>query len=395
MKKLMLFIFLNLFLIMGVDASEFSMWTDTLDPNLNYEKIEEEIRYKFYKEKEVGDYVLVSDNSSNYQYVDEDNFIYSEFSDYQEESCNNGDNIVEYKEFYPYQKKIMDSKYVIIDELKKAIKFNKIKVFYKETEIPFEFATCPNCISNLDNIVEINNRIVLQLDDYYDAHYLTFYIEADSTYQNILYTLLTSNDIEGKYIAIRKIANSNLYDYIPNDRWFSMAEMSPILYSDIPVIEDENTIIYPKVNMCRYKEKMVYKYNIEKEYYDDNYHINVDGYIRDLDNSKTYYRYILKKEENLVNNNISNNINNTDNINNENLSEEDTYKEEDKKEDKEEDEILISTETPKKTSSNGHSIVNPLSINSKSLYIKYIILLVILLTIAYIFHKNKKCKKSR
>ena len=40
MKKLMLFIFLNLFLIMGVDASEFSMWTDTLDPNLNYEKIE-------------------------------------------------------------------------------------------------------------------------------------------------------------------------------------------------------------------------------------------------------------------------------------------------------------------------------------------------------------------
>lgn len=40
---------------------------------------------------------------------------------------------------------------------------------------------------------------------------------------------------------------------------------------------------------------MVYKYNIEKEYYDDNYHINVDGYIRDLDNSKTYYRYILKK----------------------------------------------------------------------------------------------------
>ena len=384
MKKLMLFIFLNLFLIMGVEASEFSEWTEKLDPNLNYEKIEEERRYKFYNEIEVGEYLLVHDNSKNYQYVDEDNFIYSEFSDYQENACNEVDNIVEHKDFYPYQKKIMDSKYVIIDELQKNIKFNEIKVFYKEKEISFSFEKCTNCISNLDEIVEVNNKIILQLDDYYDAHYLTFYIEADSTYQNILYTLLTSNDIDGKFIAIRKIANSNLYDYIPNDRWFSMAEMSPILYSDIPVVEDENTIIYPKVNMCRYKEKMIYKYNIEREYYDDNYHTNVDGYIKDLDDFKIYYRYILKKENNLVNN--TNNITNSENLDEEIIE---------KKEETNLEDISVSFENHEKTTKKETPVVNTLSIDGSKLYIKYVILLVIILTIVYIFYKNKRCKKSR
>ena len=244
---------------MGVDASEFSDWTENLDPNLMYETIEEEIRYRFYTEIEKGEYLSLKDTSKQYDYINKQDFIYSDFSDYQENSCDVENNIVEYKEFYPYQKKIMNSNYVIIDELQKDIKFNKIKIFYNDEEVPFNFNNCDNCITNLDKIVSSNDKIILQLDKEYDAHYLTFYIEADSIYQNILYTLLTSNDIEGKYIAIRKIANSNLYNYIPNDRWFSMAEMSPILYSEVPVIEDDNTIIYPKINMCRYKEKLYYK----------------------------------------------------------------------------------------------------------------------------------------
>ena len=50
------------------------------------------------------------------------------------------------------------------------------------------------------------------------------------------------------------------------------------------------TTLTNEYEVCRYREKYVYKYQVKKEYYDDNYYANIDGYIKDISDYKIFYK---------------------------------------------------------------------------------------------------------
>ena len=397
MKKIMLILSTLILFINSVKAEEYSDWVEWLDNSIKYDDVETETRYRFYKEEIEGEY-LTSDTLNKYQYQDIEKFIYSEFSNWQE-TCN-GENInIENKLLYPYKKLIVDTNYIYIDELYNDINNNNIKIYSNGIEVPYTFEVCENCVNNY-NYIKKGEKIILKLDKNYPSKSLTFYIDANSEYPNVTYKLKTTYDKDGTKLALVKIANTNLKDFIPNDRWFYLAMESDIMYSETPVLEDENTIIYPSKNMCRYQEKMTYFYNINKVYYDNNYYTNIEGYIKDTNDYKVYYRYLIKDDNEeiiedsnstLNNNKVTNtNINNNSSNNGQEVEDENINKENIDNNDLSTINVSDNIEKENKKT----PLVNTMSINKKVPLIKYIILLVIILTLIFIFYQNKKYRKK-
>ena len=386
MKKVILFLSTLVLFLNSVKAEEYSNWVESLDENTKYDEIQEEKRYRFYKEEIIGEY-LVSDTLNNYNYNDQNNYIYSDFSKWQD-TCEVKDGNVETKDFYPYKNLIVDSNYIIIDEINGEISFNDIKIFSNEEEINFEIEECDNCVSDFSKISK-EEKLILKLEKNIPSKTITFYLDASDKYPNVTYKLKTTYDKEGTKIAIVKIANSNLKDFIPNDRWFYLAMESDIMYSETPVLEDNNTVIFPIKNMCRYQEKMTYFYNINRTYYDNNYYTNVDGYIKDINDYKVYYRYLINKDNAVVIEESNNNITNSTYSN-----ESEPTKESINIETIDNNNLQETTIADKEINNKQTPLVNTMSINKKVPIIKYIILLVIILTLIFIFYQNKKYNKK-
>ena len=392
MKKVILFISTLVLFLNSVKAEEYSNWVEWLDDSIKYDNVQTETRYRFYKEEIEGEY-LINDTLNKYMYNDIENYIYSEFSNWQE-VCEVKDSNIENKILYPYKKLIIDSNYIIIDEVNGEIGFNDIKIFSDGKEILFEIEECDNCTKDYSYMGR-EDKLILKLEETVPTKTLTFYLDAKKEYPNVIYKLKTTWDKEGNKLGIVKAANSNLKDYIPNERWFSNAMESDIMYSETPIMEDDNTVVYPSKNMCRYQEKMTYYYNINKVYYDDNYYTNIDGYIKDINDYKVYYRYLIKDKKEDTNYDINNSINNSyidNNQKEENISTDeiiDNIVNQDNQDNIEKTEVTNNKDEKEKV-----PIVNTMSINKKVPLVKYIILIVIILTLIFIFYQNKKYRKK-
>ena len=391
MKKIILFISTLMLFINSVKAEEYSDWVEWLDDSIKYDDIQTETRYRFYKEEIEGEY-LISDTLNKYKYNNIDNYIYSEFSNWQD-VCDGEKAIIENKILYPYKKLIVDTNYIHLYGFAKDISINDIKVFSNEIEVPYTLDNCSNCVSDYSNISS-SQKLILKLNKSYPSNSLSFYIDVNNEYPNIIYKLMTTYDIEAQKTALAIVINSNLKKFIPDNRWYTLAMESEVMYSEVPVIEDDNTVTYPSKNMCRYQDKMTYYYNINKVYYDNNYYTNIDGYIKDTNDYKVYYRYLIKDNENKIEDSYlnSNNIDNTtvkDNLVIESNDEENI----DIKE-------TITSNNPSTNPSKTETkkkevpIVNTMSINKQIPIIKYIILIVIILTLVFIFYQNKKYRKK-
>ena len=383
MKKIILFIVTFILFVNVTNAEEYSEWQQQLDFSIKYKNIETETRYRFYKEEIEGEY-LIKDTLDKYNYENKNKYIYSDFSLWQE-SCEVDNANIENKVVYPYKKLIVDTNYIHIYEFANNISFKDIKVFSNGKEIPYTYEVCDNCVSDYTKITK-DEQIILKLDGSYPTKSLSFYIEANDGYPNIIYKIMTTYDIDGSKIGIAKVINSNLKDFVPDSRWYSLATESDIMYSDILVEEDDNTVIYPSKNMCRYQQKMTYHYNINKVYYDDNYYTNIDGYIKDINDYKIYYRYLIETDKN------TNNDNNINKIDNNEIKQ---YQKNEEEPNKIEEDKNINKNSNVKNNTNNNTnkevpIVNTMSINKQIPIIKYIILVVIVLTLIFIFYKNKK-----
>lgn len=387
MKKIILFMSTLILFINCVKAEEYSNWVDWLDPSIQYEEVQTETRYRFYKEEIEGEY-LISDTLNKYKYNDINDYIYSEFSNWQED-CNIENANIENKILYPYKKLIVDTTYVQIGDITKDISFDNIKIYFEGKEIPYEIVECEDCSKNYNYIAK-DQKLILKLDKTYPSMSLSFYIEANSEYPNLIYRIKTFYDEKLEKIALARVANSNLKEYIPDDKWLYLAMESDIMYSEIPIMEDDNTVIYPSKNMCRYQEKMTYYYDINRVYYDDNYYTNIDGYIKDINDYKVYYRYLIKdNNEEIIEDNIYNNYVDNNQIEEVISNDEDIDVIEENKSTKEN--ISKKTNNIKKEEV---PIVNTMSINKKVPLVKYIILVVIILTLIFIFYQNKKYRKK-
>lgn len=179
-------------------------------------------------------------------------------------------------EFYSIEKNTLreykttyDASYVLIENINYD---NNVKIYHDNKIINFSI------ISTEDNKVKIN------LNKPYLSDTLLFYIDSDEEYTITLYMDLSFN----KEIVSKKITNEKIS--IPDSTWITENTQFRTIITYGKIDETSITKLKSETTTCSYKEKYVYKYEVKREYYDDNYYSNIEGYIKDINDYKIYYK---------------------------------------------------------------------------------------------------------
>ena len=251
---------------------------------LKYKDVTEdiEIRYKWYKEivDENGKYYPLRKITSEDKY-DKNNYKFIQSVSINTETCSypNEFYLIEKINFKKY-KKTYDAKIAVIENIDPQ---TEIKIHYE------------NRILNYQIISNENNTLVLDLNGEKLCDRLMFYINTDNKYKISLY-----KDRKQEQIIIAKEFENQKIS-IPNNTWilpetqFDYTSYIMNTYNTSSLTELLNSKV-----MCASYEKYVYKYNVTKEYYDDDYHAYVPGYIKDENDYRMYY----KGEPLVINNTI-------------------------------------------------------------------------------------------
>lgn len=242
-----------------VSADEYTEVTDDI-----------EIRYKWYKEiiSTEGKYYPLRKVATNDK-IDKNNIKYvGDWKIYDNSYCSLS------PEYYLLDKltvreyrKVYDASYVLIENVDYK---DNIKIYVDNKLIDFKV------------ISSDNNQVKINLLKPYLCGELLFYVDSDTEYTISLY-----EDLNFTKQIISKTAN-NVKISIPDETWIND---NTYFYNYITSKYYEESVfsklVSEKVN-CAYKEKYVYKYDVIREYYDENYHVNVDGYIKDINDYKIY-----------------------------------------------------------------------------------------------------------
>lgn len=292
MKKIILI--LLIIFTTPVYANDLESWQET---KINDENLIEEVqyRYKWYKEEKIGEYL--KENTKNYKYIDKDNIKYGEYSTYLKTCPNNEWTEIKYEKLYPYQtlKKI---KYLKFNVTYNPIVINNIEI-YINNERTYDYYTTYNGKSTYYN----NSNLEFIFNQEYDASDIKIVLDSDIKYpyQDIVtasYYTIDNKELFKTHFRNNKesvIVNPLIEEYTNEIKYEkSIANIEKIKWAKIYILE----------NLCKYRYKYQYYYNINKQYYDDNYYTNIDGYIKDESNFKIFYRY-TKKQEVIKNNNLN------------------------------------------------------------------------------------------
>lgn len=244
-----------------------------------------EIRYKWYKEvvSEEGEYVPLKNISKN-DIIDKNKFKYVGQNIFNEANCNMP------TEYYQISEKIAraykrtyTASYVLIENIEPN---TEIEIYSNNKLIQFKI------IGTSTNAIKIN------LLKTYFAESLLFYINTEQKYKISIYhdlnleRLIVSKEIENKKISI------------PDKTWITDSTEFYTYISYTPLEESDLNTLISLEKTCSSKEKYVYKYNTYREYYDDNYYLNVENYTKD----ETDYRYYYKGEPITITNTITNTV---------------------------------------------------------------------------------------
>lgn len=237
---------------------------------------ETEIHYKWYKEKEEGRYYSKMLQLEGYQ-EDTKNVIYGEWSNWNEDNCYlSKDNYqIENKTNWIYRA-VKDTNYI------KLINFvynNNIIIFNEGVKQEYKI------ISNK------NNELIIKLNNNQRTYSLMLYIEYELPYEIIMSYDELFNDIT----LTKKINGEKIL--IPDENWKNEKTKTMQLTSINEIPTGDLIIFTRKQKLCRYREIKTYRYKIEKEYYDDEYHLNVSGYIPDYTDFKIYTNKITNNPE--------------------------------------------------------------------------------------------------
>ena len=303
MKKIIILILLLLSFNIRIKALDYDTYYSDYRDYSDYreeEIIEDDLidvdvekRYRWYKEVRDGDYVKVGDDG--YQYVDYSNYTLTDFSDWDNGIIDsNDDKIVETRTKYRAKKVKPINKFLIgqFDVNGGSTNVSSIKIYYEDSEIDYN-------ILYLDKKTDIgvseNLFLYIELGDYYYLSDLTVEItstEFDRVNSFSVYAL-RSTDID--YVDDIYY----IYEFSGNDNNVLKLSSSDFVMRN-PSYEEEvildnigDTAYYDVVdiiNEYRYQDKLYYSYNIKREYV-DGYYKNLDGYLRDDNDYKLYYRY--------------------------------------------------------------------------------------------------------
>ena len=259
MKKFILTLLIIISSISIVYASEYPDITDDI-----------EIRYKWYKEMITGGNSSPLKDIHEEDIIDKNNIKYGQASYWHKDNCNLPSDFYEIsiKKNFKYRK-VRNARYVLIENFEYN---DNIKIYQNNVLLNFEV------ISNEEKILKID------LKQEYICDTLLFYIENASNYKISLYT--DKGFIN--YIISKEIQNEKIIS--PDKSWVTDKTEFIIITTEIEYFNNRLISQIEQYNSCSYREIYVYKYDIEKEYYDDNYHLHVEGYIKDTNDYRYYYK---------------------------------------------------------------------------------------------------------
>lgn len=294
MKKI---IFLVLTLFALVNNVKANVWQED---KIEGENVITETRYRFFKEIETGEY-LRKGMVTDYQYEDENNIIYTEYSDYQN-TCPTGEGYeVEHAIKYEYQERLK-VKYLKINNIsQKNLSIKNLEFKVDDKIINYSYHSCTKCNSDLTTINSIG-VLIIELEESVNFENLTINLEFNNVTSKSYYELQYSDDISFSVEHMIAIVTANtidtVYKYKVNNFYLYPNYGEVYTEYDIEVNELMQNVV--KENVCKVREVKTYHYNKNKEYYDDNYYTDVKElinlsfeeqklYQKDLNDYKIYY----------------------------------------------------------------------------------------------------------
>ena len=230
-----------------------------------------EFRYKWYKEiiSKTGKYYPLKDITKKDK-IDENNIKYIDGNVYNPKYCDLPSEYYQKDQKYVREyKRIYNASYVLIENVSSD---KDIKIYSDNKLIKFD-------IMNSEN-----DQIKINLKKEYLSEKLLFYVDTEGKYKISIYNdLLFKRQILSKEIENEKITT-------PDKTWIT--DKTEFYYDITTVKYDESDFIklVSEQLSCSYKEKYVYKYDVTKEYYDNDYHLYIDGYIKDESDYRLFYK---------------------------------------------------------------------------------------------------------
>ena len=277
-----------------------------------------EIRYRWYKEEIEGEYLL-EDTSNKYQYKDNNKYVYSDYiSDFKlldnDIDLNDKTKEYEFKTTY-YYKKPMKINYVNFKNFTTPMDVERINIYYKDTllnynTVNYYYANWDGMSGNFDAEAYLS----LSLNNKYDPEDISVEIITKSTDDvanfEIRYSFGFNDDISND--VIKYIANNQKNKYVPNNDWDILKYEDKIYEGSEEELEGKIYVIDNTKIYYRCRSKLIYYYNINRKYYNDNYYTNIDGYFPDYNDYKIYST--SDESDNSEVKVIDNNTTNTTNI---------------------------------------------------------------------------------
>lgn len=270
-KKIITIIFLLLVpFVKFVNASELEENIEITEEN-NYPDITKdiEIRYKWYKEIITGDYYPLKDITSD-DIIDIKKLKYGSYSDWSGDYCTLNP--------YWYSKTQRT-----ITRYNKVLDINYIRLVNFEYNDNIKIYNDNNLLK-FDIISNENNEVIIRLRFSYTADTLLFDIKSEKDYQIYLYYQL---EIDRPLLG-KKVSDERTL--IPNKDWILETTSYTQMLTPNKKHQSDLTKWAGEYNECQYRELYVYKYDIKKEYYDDNYYTYIEGYLKDYDDYVIYYK---------------------------------------------------------------------------------------------------------
>lgn len=297
-KKIMLAILFMLMQITSVHAN--IIWSEVERDDLKL--LEKEERYKFYKEIIEGEYILKGEQNNKYSYEDRENIIYSEYTSLKDE-CDEAIYLdTKQVKVYPFQK-IRRTRYLEISNMSNDIVINNLEVFNEQEKIAFVMKD-----RQYDPVKKIskNDSILIDLAKEYITKKITLSLNTDNQ-ELISYDLKFMDDDGDVSLKIEGNTDQNLYyigDYIVDSSY-----LLPISYAFERLEGDDETIVLEEKEMCQERKIFTYRFNKKRVYYDDDYHVSISdpSYIKSLQESKIFYKYLIS--DYIQDQNYENNVN--------------------------------------------------------------------------------------
>lgn len=310
MKRIVLVLLILLGLNIKVEASDYEVYYSEYSSFSEYSEekidsselmdVEEERRYRFYKEKTEGEYIKYELGENKYPYVDYTNYIVTEFSEWQEtEPSHDEYRTIETKSLYKV-KKLKPIQTLMFAEFsfgRDKIKLEEIEIYVKGEKIQYS-SICGDCYED-----DRYNQNAFIMIDFNEPYYLEdINIKIISSEQDYINDFTVYAVEPGEIKQPRNIYASYNYQNSKKDSISISIEdftiVNPkyeeeIIYDTLPDISNldylEPSYIY------RYQDKYYYFYNVDKEYV-DGYHVDYSGYIKDETDYRDFYRYRTREK---------------------------------------------------------------------------------------------------